>query len=251
MPTRHAFAITSKAAARVHADATAAAMLEPEEEKEIIVPGVGVWLPGSSSTRDIGDAAAPFVKGEVLAPPSADGMVRIKIAGGEKTVPVAALCPACPDDRTSADNTALPFLSEATLLHNVRVRYEAKPQQMYTYTGAILIAVNPFRVVDGVYDDSTMEKYRGRPIGAESPHSFAIADRAYRLCVVDKLDQSVVVSGESGAGKTESARFVLQYLRFVSNASEDLELRIHTSQPLTEAFGCAKTMRNDNRCARE
>ena len=162
MPTRHAFAITSKAAARVHADATAAALLEPEEEKEIIVPGVGVWLPGSSSTRDIGDAAAPFVKGEVLAPPSADGMVRIKIAGGEKTVPVAALCPACPDDRTSADNTALPFLSEATLLHNVRVRYEASPQQMYTYTGAILIAVNPFRVVEGVYDDATMERYRRR-----------------------------------------------------------------------------------------
>ena len=122
MPTRHAFAITSKAAARVHADATAAAMLEPEEEKEIIVPGVGVWLPGSSSTRDIGDAAAPFVKGEVIAPPSADGMVRIKIAGGEKTVPVAALCPACPDDRTSADNTAARPLVHTTIAARVSSR---------------------------------------------------------------------------------------------------------------------------------
>jgi len=59
-------------------------------------------------------------------------------------------------------------------------------------------------------------------------------------------NQAIVISGESGAGKTESARFLLQYLRFVSNGPNELELRIHGSQPITEAFGCAKTLRNDN-----
>ena len=69
---------------------------------------------------------------------------------------------------------------------------------------------------------------------------------AHRSMISANRSQAVVISGESGAGKTESARFVLQYLRFVSNATEDLEKRIHASSPLTEAFGCAKTLRNDN-----
>ena len=84
---------------------------------------------------------------------------------------------------------------------NLRSRFQAEAAQryIYTYTGHILIACNPFQRMDGLYSDEVKEQYKRRPLGAEPPHTFALADRAYRLCVVDKADQAIVVIGESGA----------------------------------------------------
>ena len=118
---------------------------------------------------------------------------------------------------------------------------------IYTKNGAVLVAINPYKKI-GLYTDDHLAQYKGSmALDREPPHIFAVAAATHRSLVSEGSNQAVVISGESGAGKTESARFVLQYLRYVTNATEDLEMRIHTSQPLTEAFGCAKTMRNDNR----
>lgn len=110
----------------------------------------------------------------------------------------------------------------------------------------MLIAINPYKKIK-VYSDSYLHQYKSAiALEQEPPHIFSVAAAAHRLMIGSGHSQAVVISGESGAGKTESARFVLQYLRYVSNSSDELEKRIYNSQPLTEAFGCAKTLRNDN-----
>uniref|UniRef100_A0A7S2DIW8 Myosin motor domain-containing protein n=1 Tax=Haptolina brevifila TaxID=156173 RepID=A0A7S2DIW8_9EUKA len=117
---------------------------------------------------------------------------------------------------------------------------------IYTKNGAVLVAINPYKEVN-VGSQQHLERYKSSmALENEPPHIFATAAATHRALISDGCNQAVVISGESGAGKTESARYILQYLRFVSNASEALEERVTKSQPITEAFGCAKTIRNDN-----
>ena len=151
-------------------------------------------------------------------------------------------------DVPADDLVLIEDVAEYTMLHALRKRYAS--DVIYTAIGPVLVALNPYKPVACCAPDAIKDLLK-RELEELSPHILKVAVAAYQGLVDNGEAQSILVSGESGAGKTESARFVLQYLRFVSNASEDLELRIHTSQPLTEAFGCAKTMRNDNRCARE
>ena len=147
------------------------------------------------------------------------------------------------------DLASLDSIDADAVMATLQQRYDAN--KIYTRNGSVLVAINPYKDVQ-LYTDGHLKDYQSAlALDKMPPHVFAVAAAAHRSMISANRSQAVVISGESGAGKTESARFVLQYLRFVSNASEDLELRIHTSQPLTEAFGCAKTMRNDNRCARE
>ena len=118
--------------------------------------------------------------------------------------------------------------------------------EIYTRNGAVLIAINPYKKLS-LYADSILQQYKNAiALEREPPHIFSVAAASHRSMISSGRSQAVVISGESGAGKTESARFVLQYLRSVSNSSDELEQRIYNSQPLTEAFGCAKTLRNDN-----
>uniref|UniRef100_A0A672KM55 Unconventional myosin-VI n=1 Tax=Sinocyclocheilus grahami TaxID=75366 RepID=A0A672KM55_SINGR len=140
------------------------------------------------------------------------------------------------------DNCSLMYLNEATLLNNVRVRYSK--DKIYTFVANILIAVNPYFEIPKLYSPETIKQYRGRSLGTLPPHVYAIADKAYRDMKVLKMSQSIVVSGESGAGKTENTKFVLRY----RNYRKQLFFFCHwiLANPLLEAFGNAKTVRNNN-----
>lgn len=147
------------------------------------------------------------------------------------------------------DMTRLAYLHEAGVLQNLRCRYEMK--EIYTYTGSILIAINPFQRLPHLYDNHMMEQYKGAAIGELSPHPFAIADAAYRLMMNEGISQSILVSGESGAGKTESTKMLMRYLAYMggkvaADGRRSVEQQVLESNPVLEAFGNAKTVRNNN-----
>lgn len=142
------------------------------------------------------------------------------------------------------DNCSLMYLNEATLLHNVKVRYSK--DRIYTYVANILIAVNPYFDIPKIYTSDTIKSYQGKSLGTMPPHVFAIADKAFRDMKVLKMSQSIIVSGESGAGKTENTKFVLRYLTESYGTGQDIDDRIVEANPLLEAFGNAKTVRNNN-----
>ena len=142
------------------------------------------------------------------------------------------------------DLAKLPSI-DATVVSQTLEQRHAK-DLIYTKNGAVLIAINPYKDV-GVSAEHHLERYKSSmALENEPPHIFCVAAITHRALISEGSHQAVVISGESGAGKTESARYILQYLRHVSNASRELEKRVTKSQPITEAFGCAKTMRNDN-----
>ncbi|XP_005210731.1 unconventional myosin-VI isoform X1 [Bos taurus] len=142
------------------------------------------------------------------------------------------------------DNCSLMYLNEATLLHNIKVRYSK--DRIYTYVANILIAVNPYFDIPKIYSSDSIKSYQGKSLGTMPPHVFAIADKAFRDMKVLKMSQSIIVSGESGAGKTENTKFVLRYLTESYGSGQDIDDRIVEANPLLEAFGNAKTVRNNN-----
>lgn len=152
------------------------------------------------------------------------------------------------DGATCDDNTSLVHLNDATILENLKARHEA--DDIYTYTASVLLAVNPYKDVNGLYGESQCKRYRGKHIGALPPHPYAIADTAYRALVRDRKNQGFIISGESGAGKTETAKIVMEYLGYVSGSTnqktEQIQRRVQQAQPILESFGNAVTMRNNN-----
>ncbi|XP_055335103.1 unconventional myosin-VI-like [Paramacrobiotus metropolitanus] len=199
-------------------------------------------------------------KGKVWAPDAVDGYklgkvvdigteeITVELTENGKSVaaPYDKVFPAEKDDKkTVDDNCALMHVNEATLLHNVRLRYTK--DSIYTYVANILIAVNPYFELPALYSQQTIKKYQGQSLGTLPPHVFAIADKAFRDMRALKQSQSIIVSGESGAGKTESTKYILRYLceSWGSHAGP-LEERILEANPILEAFGNAKTLRNNN-----
>ncbi|XP_023640678.1 myosin-10 isoform X4 [Capsella rubella] len=146
------------------------------------------------------------------------------------------------------DMTKLAYLHEPGLLLNLKSRYNAN--EIYTYTGNILIAVNPFKRLPHLYGNEIMEQYKGTDFGELSPHPFAVADSAYRKMINEGVSQAILVSGESGAGKTESTKMLMQYLAYMGGKAESegqsVEQQVLESNPVLEAFGNAKTVRNNN-----
>ncbi|XP_023539621.1 myosin-7-like isoform X1 [Cucurbita pepo subsp. pepo] len=148
--------------------------------------------------------------------------------------------------------TKLAYLHEPGLLQNLKCRYDVN--EIYTYTGGILIAVNPFRRLPHLYDNGIMQQYKGADLGELSPHPFAIANSAYRQMINEGISQSILVSGESGAGKTESTKMLMRYLAHVggrdggkaATGERSVEQQVLESNPVLEAFGNAKTVRNNN-----
>ncbi|XP_044498189.1 myosin-6-like isoform X2 [Mangifera indica] len=144
--------------------------------------------------------------------------------------------------------TKLAYLHEPGVLYNLRCRYDIN--EIYTYTGNILIAVNPFRRLPHLYDNHIMEQYKGADLGELSPHPFAVADSAYRQMINEGISQSILVSGESGAGKTESTKMLMSYLAYMGGRTttekRSVEQQVLESNPVLEAFGNAKTVRNNN-----
>jgi myosin-6 len=154
------------------------------------------------------------------------------------------------------DNTQLMHLHEPSLLFNLRYRYSK--DLVYTYTGYILIAVNPYKAL-ACYGEKEMRTYRGKSIGVLPPHLYAMADRAFRSMKVDGTSQSIVISGESGSGKTESSKIVMRYLAMCGEPSgrgaeekrasqtlTSLAEKVLNCNPILEAFGNAKTVMNHN-----
>ncbi|XP_058837161.1 unconventional myosin-XV [Topomyia yanbarensis] len=143
------------------------------------------------------------------------------------------------------DMTQLEDLHEASLLWNLKLRYDNG--LIYTYAGSILIAVNPYKMFADAYGIEIAKMYSGKPLGTHPPHLFAIGSAAHAAL---PSPQVVVISGESGSGKTESTKLVMQYLAAVvpggGSASAVITEQILEAAPLLEAFGNARTTRNDN-----
>lgn len=156
------------------------------------------------------------------------------------------------------DLTSLSYLNEPAVLHAIKLRYSQL--NIYTYSGIVLIATNPFQKVDQLYSQDIIQAYAGSRRGELDPHLFAIAEDAYRCMKMDGQNQTIVVSGESGAGKTVSAKYIMRYFASVEDNTDsvnkvgmdhkaemsEVERQILATNPITEAFGNAKTTRNDN-----
>ena len=158
---------------------------------------------------------------------------------------------------STEDLTSLSYLNEPAVLHAIKQRYAQL--NIYTYSGLVLIATNPFDRVDQLYSQDMIQAYAGKRRGEMEPHLFAIADEAYSLMKSERQNQTIVVSGESGAGKTVSAKYIMRYFASVeeeiSSSMGNLQHKVEMSEteekilatnPIMEAFGNAKTTRNDN-----
>nr|XP_015214796.1 PREDICTED: unconventional myosin-X-like [Lepisosteus oculatus] len=162
-----------------------------------------------------------------------------------------------PMHKTSVDGvedmSTLAELHEAAIMYNLYLRYQQ--DNIYTNIGSILAAVNPYKQISGLYDSSAVDLYSRHHLGELPPHIFAVANECYR-CLWKRHDsQCVLISGESGAGKTESTKLLLMFLSVMSQnsagtpASEKttrVEQAIIQSSPIMEAFGNAKTVYNNN-----
>ncbi|XP_031216105.1 unconventional myosin-X isoform X1 [Mastomys coucha] len=151
------------------------------------------------------------------------------------------------------DMASLTELHGGSIMYNLFQRY--KRNQIYTYIGSIIASVNPYQPIAGLYERATMEEYSRCHLGELPPHIFAIANECYRCLWKRHDNQCVLISGESGAGKTESTKLILKFLSVVSQHSLDLGLQEKTSSveqailqssPIMEAFGNAKTVYNNN-----
>ncbi|CAK7226748.1 class II myosin [Sporothrix curviconia] len=147
-----------------------------------------------------------------------------------------------------SDLTLLSKVSNEAINENLKKRFEGA--EIYTYIGHVLVSVNPFRDL-GIYTDAVLDSYRGKNRLEMPPHVFAIAESAYYNMKAYKDNQCVIISGESGAGKTEAAKRIMQYIANVSGGEEGSDIQqikdmVLATNPLLESFGNAKTLRNNN-----
>ncbi|WJX73410.1 Myosin-2, variant 3 [Trifolium repens] len=152
------------------------------------------------------------------------------------------LLPANPDILEGVDDLIqLSYLNEPSVLHNLRFRYSQ--DMIYSKAGPILIALNPFKDVP-IYGNQYVAAYRKKSL--DSPHVYAMVDAAYNEMIGEEVNQSIIISGESGAGKTETAKIAMQYLAALGGGSCGIENEVLQTNVILEAFGNAKTSRNDN-----
>ncbi|XP_070817988.1 unconventional myosin-Va [Chaetodon trifascialis] len=144
------------------------------------------------------------------------------------------------------DLTALSFLHEPAVLHNLRVRF-LDYSSIYTYCGIVLVAINPYDQLP-IYGEEVIDAYSGQDMDDMEPHIFSVAEEAYRTMTREEKNQSIIISGESGSGKTVSAKFTMRYFAVVGGAAQQtsVEERVLASNPIMESIGNAKTTRNDN-----
>ncbi|XP_049601870.1 myosin-9 isoform X1 [Syngnathus scovelli] len=154
------------------------------------------------------------------------------------------------------DMAELTCLNEASVLHNLKERYYSG--LIYTYSGLFCVVINPYKNLP-IYSEEIVEMYKGKKKHEMPPHIYAITDISYRSMMQDREDQSILCTGESGAGKTENTKKVIQYLAHVASSHKtkkdqsssilshgELEKQLLQANPILEAFGNAKTVKNDN-----
>ncbi|KAI4382614.1 hypothetical protein MLD38_008556 [Melastoma candidum] len=172
---------------------------------------------------------------------SADETVISVPEGKVSRVKGESLLPANPDILDGVDDLMqLSYLNEPSVLYNLHYRYDR--DMIYTKAGPVLVAINPFKKV-ALYGNNFIQAYKDKEI--DGPHVYAITDTAMREMIRDEVNQSIIISGESGAGKTETAKIAMQYLAALGGGS-GIENEILKTNPILEAFGNAKTLRNNN-----
>uniref|UniRef100_A0A7N6BFJ2 Unconventional myosin-Id n=1 Tax=Anabas testudineus TaxID=64144 RepID=A0A7N6BFJ2_ANATE len=147
-----------------------------------------------------------------------------------------------------ADFVLLDNVSMEEFMANLKLRFDKG--RIYTYIGEVVVSVNPYRAMN-IYGRDTVEQYKGRELYERPPHLFAIADAAYKAMKRRNKDTCIVISGESGAGKTEASKYIMQYIAAITNPNQRAEVErvknmLLKSNCVLEAFGNAKTNRNDN-----
>ena len=219
-----------------------------EEAPQSVVAIGGVRLKAGEPAwmREVGKADV-FTRGVVTSIESRTECVVTTDGGAQLTKKAAELYPANSPSDAAPDHCALIHLSEPCILDNSRVRYERN--DIYTFTGRILVALNPFQSLP-IYGDAMMKRFSAKSDGKEAePHVYAIGELAYARMRRTGGSQAVVMSGESGAGKTETTKHLMRYLTQRASRASELEAIstvILQANPITEAFGNAKTQRNNN-----
>nr|XP_061790615.1 unconventional myosin-Vb [Nerophis lumbriciformis] len=211
---------------------------------QLYTKGASVWIPHADTV---------WVSAQLLQNYKPDDdYVLLQLSGGEEVrYPLVApsdLPPlANPDiSEGESDLTALSFLHEPAILHNLRVRF-LDYSSIYTYCGIVLVALNPYDELP-IYGEEVIDAYSGQDVADMEPHIFSVAENAYRTMIREDKNQSIIVSGESGSGKTVSAKFTMRYFAVVGGAAQQtsVEDKVLASNPIMEAIGNAKTIRNDN-----
>ncbi|KAL8163115.1 UNVERIFIED_CONTAM: Myosin-8 [Gekko kuhli] len=204
------------------------------------------------------DQKISFAKGIVQS--REGGKVTVKKEGGSETVTVKddQVFPMNPPKYDKIEDMAMmTHLHEPAVLYNLKERYAA--WMIYTYSGLFCVTVNPYKWLP-VYNPEVVNAYRGKKRQEAPPHIFSISDNAYQFMLTDRENQSILITGESGAGKTVNTKRVIQYFATIAAATDKkkeepqaagklkgtLEDQIISANPLLEAFGNAKTVRNDN-----
>uniref|UniRef100_A0A1A9USQ1 Myosin motor domain-containing protein n=1 Tax=Glossina austeni TaxID=7395 RepID=A0A1A9USQ1_GLOAU len=214
-------------------------------EELLYLKGAKVWLPHSETVWQSGTLQENYQAGVT--------QIVVEVENGDMLiVPVKPDGSDLPPLRNPAiligqnDLTSLSYLHEPGVLHNLKVRF-CERQIIYTYCGIILVAINPYENLK-LYGQSIIRAYRGRSMGELEPHIFALAEEAYARLERERCNLSIIVSGESGAGKTVSAKYAMRYFAAVggSESETQVERKVLASSPIMEAFGNAKTTRNDN-----
>ncbi|XP_064584256.1 myosin heavy chain, skeletal muscle, adult-like isoform X3 [Zonotrichia leucophrys gambelii] len=197
-----------------------------------------------------------FVKGTITSRES--GKVTVKTEGGETlTVKEDQIFSMNPPKYDKVEDMAMmTHLHEPAVLYNLKERYAA--WMIYTYSGLFCVTVNPYKWLP-VYNPEVVLAYRGKKRQEAPPHIFSISDNAYQFMLTDRENQSILITGESGAGKTVNTKRVIQYFATIAASGDKkkeekssgkmqgtLEDQIISANPLLEAFGNAKTVRNDN-----
>ncbi|XP_050076445.1 myosin heavy chain, muscle isoform X16 [Anopheles maculipalpis] len=193
-----------------------------------------------------------YVLGEIKA--TKGDLVTVALPGGEtkdfKKDLVSQVNP--PKYEKCEDMSNLTYLNDASVLHNLRQRYYAK--LIYTYSGLFCVVINPYKRYP-LYTNRCAKMYRGKRRNEVPPHLFAVSDGAYVNMLTNHENQSMLITGESGAGKTENTKKVIAYFATIGasgkkdeNAEKkgSLEDQVVQTNPVLEAFGNAKTVRNDN-----
>ncbi|VDK63901.1 unnamed protein product [Onchocerca ochengi] len=205
-----------------------------------------VWIP---------DEELGFIAAEIKST-KGDFVTLITCKGTEKTLKKDETQKMNPPKYEKTEDMAnLTFLNDASVLHNLRERYFS--MMIYTYSGLFCVVINPYKRLP-IYEESICKMYIGKRRAEMPPHLFAVSDEAYRNMINDHINQSLLITGESGAGKTENTKKVIAYLAIVGapysainsqksgKKKSSIEDQIVRTNPVLEAFGNAKTVRNNN-----